>query len=115
MILYPTIELQKGRCVSLNRGRLEEPHIWHVDPVEKAQEFAAAGAEWLQVTDFDAIVGSDENQDLVGEILRKSGVQVQLAGGVRTREKAEYWIDQGVGRLVVETTLPSQTSTASTI
>ena len=103
MILYPTIELQMGRCVSLNRGRLEEPHIWHVDPVEKAQEFAAAGAEWLQVTDFDAIVGSDENQDLVGEILRKSGVQVQLAGGVRTREKSEYWIDQGVGRLVVGT------------
>ena len=83
MILYPTIELQSGRCVSLNRGRLDEPHIWHVDPVEKAQEFAAAGAEWLQVTDFDAIVGSDENQDLVSEIMRKSGVQVQLAGGVR--------------------------------
>ena len=103
MILYPTIELQNGRCVSLNRGRLDEPHIWHVDPVEKAQEFAATGAEWLQVTDFDAIVGSDENQDLVAEIVRKAGVPVQLAGGVRTRERAEFWIDQGAGRVVIGT------------
>ncbi len=40
MIIYPTIEIQNGRCVSLHRGRLEEPSIWHVDPVEKAKEFA---------------------------------------------------------------------------
>ena len=24
MMIYPTIELQNGRCVSLHRGRLEE-------------------------------------------------------------------------------------------
>ncbi|MCG6902958.1 MAG: 1-(5-phosphoribosyl)-5-[(5-phosphoribosylamino)methylideneamino] imidazole-4-carboxamide isomerase [Rhodobacter sp.] len=103
MILYPTIELLNGRCVSLNRGRLDEPHIWHVDPVEKALEFAAAGAQWLHVTDFDAVQGSNANEALVTEIIRCAGAPVQLAGGIRTREKAERWIDQGAGRLVVGT------------
>jgi len=103
MILYPTIELLDGRCVSLNRGRLEEPHIWHVDPVEKAVEFAAAGAEWLHVTDFDAVQGSDANAGLVAEIIRRAGIPVQLAGGMRTRERVEHWIDQGAGRVVVGT------------
>ena len=47
MILYPMIELLDGQCISLFRGRTQEPHIWNVDPVEKAKSFAKAGAEWL--------------------------------------------------------------------
>jgi phosphoribosylformimino-5-aminoimidazole carboxamide ribotide isomerase len=39
MILYPMIELLDGRCVSLFRGRTDEPQIWHLDPVEKSEEF----------------------------------------------------------------------------
>lgn len=103
MMIYPTIELQNGRCVSLRRGRLDEAQIWHVDPVEKAHEFAAAGAEWMQVTDFDAIGGGDANSKLVGEIIRHAGIPVQLAGGFRTREQIEHWIEQGAGRIVVGT------------
>ncbi len=103
MILYPTIELQNGRCVSLNRGNLDEPMIWHVDPVEKAREFAAAGAEWMQVTDFDAIVGDDQNADLIAEIIRAAGIPVQVAGGIRTIERAEDWISKGAGRVVTGT------------
>ncbi|MDJ0627158.1 MAG: 1-(5-phosphoribosyl)-5-[(5-phosphoribosylamino)methylideneamino] imidazole-4-carboxamide isomerase [Rhodobacter sp.] len=103
MILYPAIELQNGRCVSLYRGRLDEPQIWHVDPVEKAMEFAAAGAEWLHITDFDAVTGEGGNEDLVAEIIRKAGIPVQLAGGMRLGERAVEWIDRGVGRVVVGT------------
>ncbi len=44
MLIYPTIEIQDGRCVSLDKGRLDEPLIWHVDPVGMAQSFAKAGA-----------------------------------------------------------------------
>ncbi len=103
MILYPTIELQNGHCVSLTRGILDQPMIWHVDPVEKAKEFAAAGAEWLQVTDFDAIVGDDQNAAIVEEIIRTSGVNVQVAGGIRTQEQADLWIEKGAGRIVIGT------------
>ena len=55
MIIYPTIELQNGRCVSLFRGRIEEPQIWHVDPIKKAIEFAQSGSEWVHVTDIDGV------------------------------------------------------------
>lgn len=103
MILYPAIELQNGRCVSLHRGRLEEPQVWHVDPLKKAMEFAEAGAEWLHVTDFDAVEGSSGNEDLVAEIIRKAGVPVQLAGGMRLGGRAAQWIDRGAARVVVGT------------
>lgn len=103
MILYPTIELQGGRCVSLERGRLEEAVIWHVDPVETARSYAAAGAEWMMITDFDAIEGHHENDDLIEEIIRSIGISVQLGGGFRTRERVEHWIDKGAGRIVIGT------------
>ncbi|MGB3178979.1 MAG: 1-(5-phosphoribosyl)-5-[(5-phosphoribosylamino)methylideneamino] imidazole-4-carboxamide isomerase [Albidovulum sp.] len=103
MILFPTIELKNGQCVSLNRGRIEEPAVWHVDPVAKAQEFAHAGAEWMHVTDFDAMLGSNANHDLVLKIIRGAGIPVQLGGGFRSRDRIEEWIDLGAGRIVVGT------------
>ena len=42
MMIYPTMELQNGRCVSLDKGRLDEPMVWHVDPVETARVFQSA-------------------------------------------------------------------------
>jgi phosphoribosylformimino-5-aminoimidazole carboxamide ribotide isomerase len=103
MILYPMIELLDGRSVSLFRGRTEEPQIWHVDPVEKAKSFAKAGAEWIHITDFDAMSENDRNADLIREIVLTAGIQVQLGGGFRSLERIADWIDQGVGRIVVGT------------
>lgn len=103
MILYPTMELLNGHCVSLPRGRVEEPSIWHVDPVAKAQEFAHAGAEWMHVTDFDAMQGSNVNRELILEIIRGAGIPVQLGGGFRSRDRIEEWIDLGAGRIIVGT------------
>ena len=103
MIVYPLIELQGGRCVSLYRGRLDAPHIWHVDPVEKARKFHEAGAEWLHITDFDAIAGDDRNRDLVDEIIRSSGLQVQLGGGIRSLQAMSEAIERGAARVVVGT------------
>ncbi len=103
MRIYPTMELQNGRCVTLDKGRLDEAMIWHVDPIETARSWAAAGAEWMHLTDFDAIEGRDSNAELVEEIIRSAEIPVQLAGGMRTREQVEHWIDKGAGRIVIGT------------
>lgn len=101
MIIYPTIELLNGKCVSLHRGRMEEPQIWHVDPVAKAQSFAADGAEWIHITDFDAIDNNYQNEDLIRSIIHKSGASVQLGGGFGSMDRIVEWIDHGAGRIVV--------------
>lgn len=103
MILYPTIELLNGRCVSLTRGRIEEPEIWHVDPVAKAKEFASFGAEWMHVTDLDAVKGLNTNRDLVTKIIKSAGIPVQLGGGFRSRGRIEEWFDLGAARIVIGT------------
>jgi phosphoribosylformimino-5-aminoimidazole carboxamide ribotide isomerase len=103
MIISPSIELQNGRCVSLNRGRLDEPHIWHVDPLETAKKFAASGAEWIHLTDFDAIAGDDCNTELVQDIIQHCGASIQLGGGFRSLQGISEWIDRGAGRIVIGT------------
>jgi phosphoribosylformimino-5-aminoimidazole carboxamide ribotide isomerase len=103
MMIYPTIELQNGRCVTLDKGRLDAALIWHVDPIETARGFAAAGAEWMHLTDFDAVEGRDDNEELVEQIIRAAGIPVQLAGGFRSRDSVERWIDKGAGRIVIGT------------
>ena len=103
MRIYPTMELQNGRCVTLDKGRLEDAMIWHVNPTETARGWSATGAGWMHLTDFDAIEGRDTNSELVEEIIRTSEMSVQLAGGMRTREQVEYWIDKGAGRIVIGT------------
>ncbi|NIZ13302.1 HisA/HisF-related TIM barrel protein [Phaeobacter sp. HF9A] len=103
MMIYPTMELLDGRCVTLDKGNLDAPMIWHVDPVETAKGFAEAGAQWMHLTDFNALQGDPSNDELVENIIRSAGVPVQLGGGIRTRERAEYWIEKGAGRIVIGT------------
>jgi phosphoribosylformimino-5-aminoimidazole carboxamide ribotide isomerase len=93
MIIYPTLEILGGKCVSLTRGRLAEPVIWHVDPVETARGYARAGAEWMHLTDMDGLTGANGNNALIEEIIRAAGIPVQLGGGFRSREVVERWID----------------------
>ncbi len=103
MIVFPTIELKNGGCVSLRRGDIDDPLIWHVDPVEKAQEFAVAGAEWMHVTDLDAAGGVGDNRDVVIEIIRRAGIPVQVAGGFRSEDAVRDGVDFGAGRIVIGT------------
>lgn len=103
MRVYPTMELQNGRCVTLDKGNLDSAMLWHVDPVETARSWAAAGAEWMHLTDFDAIEGKNSNAELVEQIIRSAEIPVQLGGGMRSREAIEHWIDKGAGRVVVGT------------
>lgn len=101
MLVIPVIELMSGQCVSLKRGNIENPAIWHVDPVQTALNHVATGAGWLHVTDFDAVLGRDAQEELITEIIRRAGIPVQLSGGIRSLERAAQWIDCGAARVVI--------------
>ena len=101
MQLIPAIQLQNGRCVTLHMGRVDESSIWHVDPVEKAKEFAATGVDWIQVTDLDAVTGDGSNTNIVHDIIQSCGTAVQIGGGFSTMVHIARATDQGAGRVVI--------------
>lgn len=106
MMVIPMIQLFGGQVVSLERGDLDRPSVWHVDPVEKAVEFVAHGADRVHVTDLDAVAGGENaevNVAIIEQIIRRAGVPVQVSGGNRTDEQVRRWIDAGAGRVVLGT------------
>lgn len=104
MILYPAIDLKDGVCVRLLRGEMNRATIFNTDPARQAQEFAAAGFEWLHLVDLNgAVEGRPVNADAVASVVEAIDIPVQLGGGIRNAETLDSWIEAGVRRVVLGT------------
>jgi phosphoribosylformimino-5-aminoimidazole carboxamide ribotide isomerase len=101
--LWPAIDLRDGRCVRLRQGSFSAETVYG-DPVEQAEAFVAAGARGLHVVDLDAArEGGAPNRDIVLAIASRTGVPVQVGGGVRGEAAAAALLEEGVARVVVGT------------
>jgi phosphoribosylformimino-5-aminoimidazole carboxamide ribotide isomerase len=107
MILFPAIDLKDGNCVRLLRGDMDAATVFNDNPANQAQAFVDAGTSWLHMVDLNgAFDGASVNGAAVRAILdvtRAAGVQVQLGGGIRTREQVAAWLDDGVDRVILGT------------
>jgi phosphoribosylformimino-5-aminoimidazole carboxamide ribotide isomerase len=104
MILYPAIDLKEGACVRLLRGEMSAATVFNADPAAQAQQFAAAGCEWIHVVDLNgAFAGRPVNGDAVSAILAAVSVPLQLGGGIRDMETVDFWLDSGVSRVILGT------------
>ncbi len=90
MQLLPAIDIRGGRCVRLFKGDFGQETRYDIDPVELAQHYAALGARWLHVVDLDgAERGEPVNLNLVRSMHEQAGTQIQLGGGIRSRQSLE--------------------------
>jgi len=104
MILFPAIDLLNGQVVRLKQGEYDEVTQYHQDPLTLAQSWSKAGAEWGHMVDLDAAkAGFPVNRALIAEVAQKSGLKIQVGGGVRTLEMARAYLEDGVQRVVVGT------------
>lgn len=104
MIIFPDIEIQNGQSVNRIRGKENKPEVYDIAPLEAAEKFAAAGAEWLHVIDIDAgLQGGHRNSDLICRIIDAVDIPVQVGGGIRTYLDVEWWLDKGAARVVLGT------------
>ncbi len=104
MILYPAIDIRNGRCVRLLQGKEEHVTVYDHDPVAVAEGWLAKGAKRLHVVDLDgAFTGSPQNTGIVREIIQRTGIPIQIGGGIRSLESAEAWLNAGAHRIVLGT------------
>jgi phosphoribosylformimino-5-aminoimidazole carboxamide ribotide isomerase len=103
LLVIPAIDLFGGRCVRLVKGDYNLPTVYSDDPLEVVDEFAQAGAVRLHVVDLDAARGSGDNKAVIESILRRSSVEVQVAGGVRSGEAVDAWLSAGAHAVVMGT------------
>jgi phosphoribosylformimino-5-aminoimidazole carboxamide ribotide isomerase len=102
MILYPAMDLMGGQVVRLRQGRFDEATRYSTDPESALRQFAAAGAKWAHVVDLDgARAGKPVQHALIGQLAAAVRLQLQVGGGVRTRDDVERLLAAGVARVVV--------------
>lgn len=104
MIIFPAIDIQKGRAVRLKQGRVHDSTVFSDSPISTALAWQNAGASWLHIIDLDgAFEGKPTNQKLIKEICSAVSIPVQLGGGIRDMNTASAYLDAGVKRLIIGT------------
>ena len=103
MVVIPAIDLFGGRCVRLVKGDYGKPTVYSDSPLEVVDEFVTATAEHLHVVDLDAARGTNDNRTVIESIVRRHDLKVQVAGGIRTAEAVESWLNAGAHAVVLGT------------
>jgi phosphoribosylformimino-5-aminoimidazole carboxamide ribotide isomerase len=107
MIIYPAIDLRKGRCVRLVQGDPRAETIVSDDPAGTARHWATLGAEWLHVVNLDGAFGDEvtaaKNVAAVRAILEAIEVPIQFGGGLRGLADLEAALSLGVARAIIGT------------
>jgi phosphoribosylformimino-5-aminoimidazole carboxamide ribotide isomerase len=66
--IIPSIDLREGKVVRLKQGDYGRQVNYHVDPLETARRFAAAGARWMHIVDLD---GAKEGRPVQTELIAR--------------------------------------------
>lgn len=98
LILLPAIDVVDGQAVRLTQGDLAEKSVYG-DPLDAAQAFAAAGAEWIHFVDLDAAFGRGSNRALMHRVIGEVGIKVELTGGIRDDASLREALDSGCARV----------------
>ncbi|MEJ5292663.1 MAG: 1-(5-phosphoribosyl)-5-[(5-phosphoribosylamino)methylideneamino]imidazole-4-carboxamide isomerase [Candidatus Methanosuratincola sp.] len=101
--VIPAVDISRGKCVRLTKGRIDEAKVYFEDPLEAAMKWEGEGASWIHAIDLDAAIGIGSNADQIKRIIKNVGVKVEVGGGIRSLETAGDYIRAGAGRIIFGT------------
>ena len=103
MIAIPALDLQGGACVQLAGGSYDQELIRIPDPVGVALAWRQYGFRHLHVVDLDGVAARGNNAGVIDAVLGATDVEVQVGGGIRSREQIQQMLDDGAQRVVIGT------------
>jgi len=102
MEIIPAVDIRGGRCVRLYQGDYKQETVFDEDPVTAALTWYSQGARWLHIVDLDgAVAGEPRNMEVVGQIMKETGLLIELGGGIRQEKVASELLRRGVSRLIL--------------
>lgn len=104
MLIYPAIDLRKGRCVRLVRGDVRDETVYSKEPSSMAKLWQLKGAKYLHVVDLDgALTGAPKNLKFVYQIAKAVRIPIQFGGGIRDLDLIKEVLDNGIRRVILGT------------
>ncbi|MGD1005398.1 MAG: 1-(5-phosphoribosyl)-5-[(5-phosphoribosylamino)methylideneamino]imidazole-4-carboxamide isomerase [Methanoregulaceae archaeon] len=103
MRVFPAVDILGGHCVQLVQGKKESATLYG-DPRECAKRWIDIGADALHVINLDGAFGkSGKNANLVRDLIKNTGVEIELGGGIRSIDDGVRWLETGVSRIILST------------
>nr|WP_199562219.1 1-(5-phosphoribosyl)-5-((5-phosphoribosylamino)methylideneamino)imidazole-4-carboxamide isomerase [Petrotoga sp. 9PW.55.5.1] len=100
--IIPAIDLMDKKVVRLYKGEKGNVKTYG-DPIEIAKKFAKY-VDLIHIVDLDgAFEGVPKNLDIVREIIKETGMKVEVGGGFRTFESIKKANEMGAEYIIVGT------------
>lgn len=104
MIILPAIDLYDKKAVRLYKGDYSQMTVYSENPVEIALDFKHKGAQFIHLVDLEgAKDGTTPNLSVVERIVKETGLNAEIGGGIRSRETLKKYIDAGISRVILGT------------
>lgn len=104
MILFPAIDIKDGKVVRLRQGNYDDMKVYDLDPIEVANSYKEAGAEWIHIVDLDgAKTGKTMNYGIITDIVKSTNINVEVGGGIRDAERIRNYLNAGAKRVILGT------------
>ena len=102
MIILPAIDIKDGNCVRLFKGDYATAEKVADNYLDTAVSFERAGAEWIHMVDLDgAKAGRPVNTKIYTDVAEKTGLKVEVGGGIRSMETIEEYLKMGISRVIL--------------
>ena len=102
MKIFPAIDIKDKKCVRLIKGDFEKKTEYKTSPLDQAKEYKNKGFKNLHIVDLDgALSGKTINLDVIKDIVKQSGLTIEIGGGIRTLESIKEYIDIGVEKVIL--------------
>ncbi len=104
MYIFPAIDLYEGKAVRLFRGEYDKMTVYSENPIEIAYEFEKLGASHIHMVDLEgAKTGGTPNIEIVRQVAEKTGLFVEIGGGIRSMDVIDAYIGAGINRVILGT------------
>lgn len=104
MKIFPAIDLFDNKAVRLFKGDYAQMTVYNENPVEVAKDFQRQGAKQIHVVDLaGAKLGVPMHAELIGNIVKETGLFVEVGGGVRDMSTVDRYLSAGASRVILGT------------
>ena len=102
MKILPAIDIKDKKCIRLIKGNFDNKTEYEMSPVEQAGKYKDHGFKNLHIVDLDgALTGETVNVDIIGEIIAKFDLKIEIGGGIRNFESIQKYTEAGVEKVIL--------------
>ncbi len=103
MYIIPAIDILNKKVVRLREGDYNQVTEYDVTLEEMIEKYQSNGTNLIHVVDLNGAKNDFSNQQYLFDVIKKTDMQVQYGGGIRSIDKVKELIDAGIHRVIVGT------------